>query len=601
MVKVALTYIIKDDTNKEQFEKSLESFSPYFDKIYVAVTGTSGKHSEIHKLVKKYNGYSISTTPETHPQIYSKDKDGNWTFSRFNEARNVSFSLVPENKYDYISWADYDDILIGGEEIKPTLENAKKNNIDLIFCTYYYSNKFNEDGSIKETVIFHERERFIKPNIGIWKSYLHEVYIPQNPNVRQYPYSRKPEEGRNLVWVHTASYEQSTESLHRNINILELQVKEENYKDPRTLFYLAKTYYDLGPSRYDDVLKYIDMYIPMSGWDEEIGNAYEYKGQVLLNRGDIDNAIKCFKEAIKNFPDSHIIYLRLIECYLLKNDFTKVELYLKFYETLGNVESKSTIGAPYQIKLLYTTIMWNLCQRKGDIEGCIKWAKIRKELFPDDKLLEETIFIQEADILSKAIANLATFYLKNNKFDEVENLLNNIPAYLESEQFVKTIVSRIPGKKHNDKSIVYFASFYNPHFEKWNGDALKTGIGGSESAVIYLSEEWVKMGYDVTVYCDTEEDIVINGVKYVKYWKVNFNDIFNIFISWRTPSFAKIVKTNKHFLDLHDKIIYTNEYTDEVISKFDKVMFKSRDHATQIPQLPIEKRVVISNGIVIND
>ena len=66
-IKVALTYIIKDDSQKEQFEKSLKSFAPYFDKIYVAVTGVSGKHDEIHKLVKKYNGYSVSTTPVTHP------------------------------------------------------------------------------------------------------------------------------------------------------------------------------------------------------------------------------------------------------------------------------------------------------------------------------------------------------------------------------------------------------------------------------------------------------------------------------------------------------------------------------------------------------
>lgn len=601
MVKIALTYIIKDDTNKEQFEKSLQSFTPYFDKIYVAVTGTSRQHNEIHKLVKKYNGYSISTYPETHPQIYSKDGDGNWKFARFHEARNVSFGLVPEDKYDYIAWADHDDILIGGEEIRPMLETAKLNNIDLIYCTYFYSNKFDDKGNILNTVIFHERERFIKPKSGIWKSHLHEVFIPYKKDYRQHPYSRKPEEGKNLVWVHTANHDQSSQSLSRNIEILELQAKEEEYKDPRTLFYLAKTYYDLGPSRFDDVLKYIEMYIPMSGWDEEIGNAYEYKGQVLANRGDLNGATNAFREAVKYHPDSHTIYLRLIESYLNKNDMRRAEMYLKFLDTLGDVQSKATIGTPYQVQVLYCSIRWLIAQRKGEIDECLKWAEKRKELVPDDKLIEETVFMREAELLSKAILNMATFYLKNGKFTEVENLINNIPAYLESEQFVKSIVSKLPGKKHDDKSIVYFASFYNPHFEKWNGNALKTGIGGSESAVIYLSEEWVKMGYDVTVYCDTEEDIVINGVKYVKYWKVNFNDEFNIFISWRTPAFANFVRTRKHFLDLHDKIIHTNDYTTEVISKFDKVMFKSRDHATQILQLPMEKRVVISNGIVINE
>lgn len=601
MVKVALTYIIKDDSQKEQFEKSLKSFTPYFDKIYVVVTGTSRQHNEIHKLVKKYNGYSISTYPETHPQIYSKDKDGNWKFARFNEARNVSFSIVPSDKYDYISWADYDDLLIGGEEIKGMLIQAKQKNADLVYCTYWYSNKFDKDGNVINTMIFHERERFIKPELGIWKSYLHEVFVPFKEGFIQAPYSHNLNEGRKLVWVHTATFEQSGTSLLRNIEILELQGKEEEYKDPRTLFYLAKTYYDVGPDKYDDVLKYIDMYIPLSGWSEEIGNAYEYKGQVLSNRGNLDGALEAYKEAAKYHPDSHTIYLRLIETYLNKNDLQKAELYLKFLDTLGEVQSKATIGTPYQVKILYCTVRWLIAQRKGNVDECLKWAEERNKLIPEDKLLEETIFMREAELISKAFLNLATFYIKNKKFEEVENLLNNIPAYLESEPYVKSIVSNLPGKKHDNKSIVYFATFYNPHFEKWNGNALKTGIGGSESAVIYLSEEWTKMGYDVTVYCDTDEDVVINGVKYVKYWKVNFNDEFNIFISWRTPAFANIVKTKKHFLDLHDKIISLGEYTQEVISKFDKVMFKSRDHATQIPQLPMEKRVVISNGIVIND
>ena len=58
MATVALTYIVKDNSEKELFAKSLESFMPYFDGLYVLVTGTSGEHDEIHKLVKEYKGVS---------------------------------------------------------------------------------------------------------------------------------------------------------------------------------------------------------------------------------------------------------------------------------------------------------------------------------------------------------------------------------------------------------------------------------------------------------------------------------------------------------------------------------------------------------------
>ena len=597
MVKVALTYIIKDDSQKEQFEKSLKSFTPYFDKVYVAVTGPSGKHDEIHKLVKKYNGYSISTSPETHPQIYHQWEEGKWEFARFHEARKVAFDMVPADKYDYISWADYDDILIGGEDIKPVLERAKNDDVGMLYCTYWYSNMFDEQGNVLKTAIMHERERFIKPGTTDWKSHLHEVLIPK-VQIKLSRFSRDPQQGINLVWVHTASGENSLDSLKRNIKILELQAKEEDYKDPRTLFYLAKTYYDMGPDYYNLVEKFISMYIPISGWEEEIGNAYEYLGMVKAKQGDLENAVKFYKESIKLFPENHTSYLKLIDILFNTNQIDRAKHYLKVYETLGEVKSQATIGSPVEVEMLYCGVKWLEAQKAGKIDECLKWAERRSKTI-NDNLLGETVLMAETERIAQAFLNLCTFYIKNEMFEQVLYLLEHMPKSFEHEAFIKNIVNKLPGKKHDDKSIVYFATFYNPHFETWNGNSLKTGIGGSESAVIYLSQEWVKMGYDVTVYCDTDEDIEINGVKYVKYWKVNFNDEFNIFISWRTPAFSTSIKTRKHFLDLHDKIVVPEEYTEQIMSKIDKVFFKSKDHATQIPQLPIEKRVVISNGIVL--
>lgn len=598
MIKVALTYIIKDDSQKETFEKSLKSFSPYFDKIYVAVTGPSGKHSEIHKLVKKYGGHSISTSHETHPEIYHQWEEGKWEFARFHEARKVSFDMVPADKYDYISWADYDDLLIGGEEIQGLLKQAKEKDLDAVYCTYWYANVFDEKGNVLKTAIMHERERFIRPNTFIWKSHLHEVLIPTKPNPRLTPYSQNTQEGRNLVWVHTANINESLSSLHRNIKILELQAKEENYKDPRTLFYLAKTYYDLGPDYFIKALDYIEKYIPMSGWDEEIGNAYEYKGMILSRLGKTEEAIKSYKESIKLYPENHTSYLKLAELLIITNNLHLAQWYLKVFEMLGPVTSKATISSPLEVDMLYYSIKWQESHKLGKLDDCIKWAEKRHQLTKDN-LLEDTIFMKETEMLAQGFMNLCTFYIKNKLWVEAQTMLEMTPKALEGEEFIKRLVNQLPGTLHHNKSIVYFASFYNPHFEKWNGDSLKVGIGGSESAVIYLSEEWVKMGYDVIVYCDTPEDTTINGVKYKKYWKMNWNDDFNILITWRTPAFLDFnIKTKKHFVDLHD-IANPGEWFMSRCNKVDKVFFKSKWHATQIPQLELDKRVIISNGITL--
>jgi hypothetical protein len=184
-------------------------------------------------------------------------------------------------------------------------------------------------------------------------------------------------------------------------------------------------------------------------------------------------------------------------------------------------------------------------------------------------------------------------------YKEVFKLLDTLPEILEGEQFAKQIVNKLPGREHDDKSIVYFASHYQPHFEKWNGNSLNVGIGGSESAVIYLAEEWAKIGYNVVVYCDTPQDQLINGVLYMKYWKINWNDTFNVLILWRTPQLLDIgFKARKTFIDLHD-ICIPELWTPERCNKVDKVLFKSRWHAEQIPQLDLKKRVVISNGITL--
>lgn len=598
MIKVALTYIIKDDSQKETFEKSLKSFAPYFDKIYVAVTGPSGKHNQIHKLVKKYGGHSISTSPETHPEIYHQWEEGKWEFARFHEARKVSFDMVPADKYDYISWADYDDILIGGEEIKGLLQQAKEKDLDAIYCTYWYSNLFDEKGNVAKTVIMHERERFIRPNTFLWKSHLHEVLIPTKQNPKLSPYSQNKEEGRNLVWVHTAKLEDSFSSLQRNIRILELQAKEENYKDPRTLFYLAKTYYDMGPYHFSKAQAYLHKYIPISGWDEEIGNAYEYEGMILSRWGKIPEAIKAYKESIKFYPHNHTSYLKLAELLIMQNNLPLAKWYLSIFEMLGPVTSKATISSPLEVELLYCSVKWQEAHKEGKLDECLKWAEKRHELVKDN-LLEDTILMKETELLAQAFLNLATFYIKNKRWVEAMTMLAMTPPAFEGEEFVKRLVNQIPGHLHDDKSIVYFASFYGPHFEKWNGDNLKVGIGGSESAVIYLAEEWAKIGYNVVVYCDTPEDVKINGVWYRKYWRINWNDDFNILITWRTPAFLDFnIKARKHFVDLHD-IATASDWFESRINKVDKVFFKSKWHSEQIPQLPKEKRVVISNGITL--
>ena len=600
-VKIALTYIVKDNSELSLFQKSLKSFMPYFDGLFVVVNGLSGQHEKIHQEVKKWKGKSISISPETHPHVYHKEEDGEWEFVNFTGARQATWDLVTPD-FDYISWADTDDLLQGGSELRKIALSAKQQDIDMIYCTYYYSCIFNDDGSIKEPVIFHERERLIKNSKEFkWDKWLHEVCVPATKSVaecKMQKYSYNPKQGVNLLWVHTADMQKSTKALMRNVRILELQAKHEEYKDPRTLLYIAKTYFDIGET--DKLIaadKYLDKYLPLSGWDEEIAVAYHYKGLIRQRLGRDVDSIPFYKEAIKIHPKNHIDYLRLADAYFKLGKFEDGSLYLAQSSVLPEMESKATIGNPFEVKILFLTLKYQEAQQKGDMAGMENFAKLRSD-YVKDELYNDVLRTKELNDVAKGLYNYAIYLLKNSP-TAMDGFLETIKKPFVDEEFVMKLSNSRPPKVWADNEIVYYASFAQKHFEEWTPKNLETGIGGSESAVIYLAKEWVKKGYKVTVFCDCGNDTgIYDGVEYKHYNTINFHDEFSTIIFWRSPHLLDLpmLKAKRVFMDLHD-IADMTHWTPARIAKVNKVFFKSKWHRRNLPNVPNDKAVIISNGI----
>ena len=598
-VRLALTYIVKDNSDYDNLKKSLESFMPFFDGLFVVVNGLSGEHDKIHQLVKKFKGTSISISPETNPEVYRTRANGTKYFARFDRARQISFDLVPD-EYDYISWADTDDLLQGGTEIRPLMQKVKEANIDLVFCTYYYQYTEFEKGKL-EPRIMHERERFIKNKKFRWFSYLHEVLIPiegrmEDKLITNYRFG---DEKQQLLWLHTKDVSgESLESHRRNIEILEAQASDEEYKDPRTLFYLAKTYFDIGtPESLMKSNEMLDKYIPMSGWDEEIGNAYHYKGLIYQRLGKDREAVQFYKEAIKIYPQNPIDYLRLVDCYFKIGQYEDGFFFLTQAGYLPPVKSRSTIGLPFETKLLFITLKYQEAQIKNNLNDMEYWANERHK-FIQDELLESVKSTKELNKVAEGFYNYAIYLLKNSPEKVKPYLETLIPPIIE-QPFVMNIACSVPPKVWADNEICYYASFGNKHFESWTANNLEKGIGGSESAVIYLSKEWVKKGYKVVVYCDCGNNAgIIDGVEYRHYNTINWNDKFSTIIFWRSPHLLdiKVLNAKRIFYDAHDIESIAN-WTPERVKKVDKVFFKSRWHRKNLPNIPDSKAVIISNGI----
>lgn len=610
--KLLLTAIFKDDTEAEMADRMLTSFMPYFQGLVVVMTGVSGNFDKLIEVVKKYNGHIATISPETNPEVYLKKEDGSYIFASFAAARNVAFDLASKiqetENYDYWSWADVDDMLVSGEELQAAAVRALELGLDMVYFTYWYSIQLKKDNTFDENdvQIDHIRERLIRPNVCKWVSRLHEIAVAKDDNFKpkQSDYNFNPKENRLCVWAHISNQSRFDTNIKRNIEILELQAKEENYKDPRTLGYLGRSYFDTkDKEKYPEALKLFDKYLELSGWKEERANIREYVALVKADMGDHQGAVDALFEAMKEYGNRHMQYLYLTREYAELGLFEESDFWLDVAVHMEPPKARTTIGNPMQVKFFSASLLYNQAIRKQDIEKAIYWLKVRNEVagIEDDGMLQT---LEEAKLLNNAgmwLFNYAKWLKNTDQADKIPALLKSIPFDLGREPFVQMMSNDFTEpKKWSDKEIVFFASWGAEHFEQWSPKNFDKGIGGSETAVIQLAKEWTKLGYKVTVFGDPREDAgEYENVSYRPWYELNWHDEFSTLILWRSPHLLdREIKAKRIFMDLHD-IASQLDWSEERMKKVDKVFFKSQWHRSQLPKLPDSKAVVIPNGIII--
>lgn len=604
--KLLLTAIFKGDQEYEMAKQMLSSFMPYFDDLVVALTGIDEPKQKLKGLVKKYNGSVIMVDPKSHPQCYSKDDKG-FFFSNFAEARQITFNYADENSdADWYSWADVDDVLVGGDALQKVAQMAAARKIDRVFFTYWYALKLRPDLSFDETCVMieHDRERLIRPRTFRWVSRIHEVTIQKDLNYKPVdaPHRFDPKTGQETVWAHITSEGRAKANMERNIRILELQAKEEDHKDPRTLFYLAKTYYDMNRKELDELALFLlDDYRKLSGWPEERANSWEYTANISCRRGNHKSAIEYLHLALKEYPNRHMFFLLLAKEYSEVGLTEQSDFWLDVALRLDPPQSRTTIGNPLEIKFMAASMQYNRAIRQLKLDDAIYWLKVRNDLggITDQgmfKMLEEAKALNQAGQWAFGYAK----WLKDKKYDKyISKLLEALPPELGQEPFAAYLANEVKEPKvWPKKSIAYIASWGAAHFEKWSPKNLETGIGGSETAVIELARRWAKAGYDVTVYGDPREDAGdYEGVHYRPWYEVNWKDEFNILIFWRTPNaLDRELKAKKIFMDLHD-VASNLDWNEARVKKVDGVFFKSQFHRSMCPNIPDSKAIVIGNGV----
>lgn len=580
--------IVKDDSEFGSFKKATTSLAPYVDSMHITANG---------KKVKKIKQYC---------------KKQGWDYSYlewdddFSKQRNFNFSRVPESS-DFIFWMDADDILIGGDYLREVARLGKEKKKEVIYLTYWYGCTFNGEPTpenLKKIDIQHLRERLIKPGTMRWKGRLHET--PVQVDGARDVYTKLPydEKSRPIAVLHTKPYEVARGTMTRNKRILEMQLEEERSKndpDPRTLLYLMKIYNEIEEPEYAQ--KVVDMgkeYLELSGWDQERAVAYSLMAISMGKMGEHTETVKLLHDAIREFPHDPHHYIRLAVAYYNLKKLPEAKHWIQIGASLDMNDNATGIALIQEMKVLTTDLMSRLrMELDKDIDGALEFAKMTVQELDTPELRERVDHLDNLKRFNDACRNAHELlvYLDDIGFGkEIPKLVDLLPKPIKEKPFAIKMKQRYtPPRRWNGDEVCFFANFGGPHFEKWSPDSLKTGIGGSETAVIELARRWQKKGYKVTVYGDPVKEGEYDGVKYLSYTKFDHRDYFNIFIQWRSTFMTSNIKAKKVLIDLHD--IYNPIDLVEAEPHVDHFMFKTDYHKELTSALDINKCEVIGNGI----
>ncbi len=612
-----LNMILKESEPVDIVRRSIESVRPYVDDVYITVT-YNGERKDVEET--ELSKYLVGE--KFHVNYFKWVKD-------FAAARNFAMAVCPHGENEFIYWQDADDVLRGGEKLRALVEDANRLHIAAWFFHYYYMVDLDEKGEIREVLVDHKRERIIRNDYTFkWVSRLHEILVEQkSQNV-----DKRGVDESDCVVVHLTDGKRIDSAIDRNIEILEAQLNAEQHKDPRTVVYLGRAYFDKGKMSPDEGQRkiYFDLTLTLlheylegsgeigtegyregSGWAEERMTAWSIVAEIAILQRAYPIAIEAYFSAMGEAPQFPSIYVDLAMVYNMIGDTKKAKHWLTV-ATATPTPNTTIITTPRDMKLRALEIAFQIDLSEGKFKQALQDLDMMKQIAPNDQLtldrIEQTKKLDAENTAAQSLVYLGKFIEKNEldkaKQDKLKELVKSIPSTLENERFATEMSHLFLGpQEHEDNDI---AILCGPGVGEWTPKSVKSGIGGSEEAVIYLTQELKKLGWKITVYANPGKDAGdYDGVTYVPYYKLNPKDKFNILIMWR---FIGAVDFNPQakvkMVWMHD-VPNTADFTPERVAKVNKIAVLSEFHKTLMKvhnkgvdeEMPGSKIFLTSNGI----
>lgn len=571
MSKVALAMICKGSKPElKKLSKCLRLSAQYVDGIFIYVNAPQVNRipkEDFEKVATKYNAVLSYGT-----------WDGN-----FGAARRASFEMVPAD-YSWILWLDADDALVHGSEVKAIADKASAK-ISGIYVNYEYD--VDDKGNV---VTEHAVARLVRNDGSFnWSNKLvHETLEP----VR-----RVSSVSTDSFCVrHYNSDEDKQKSLERNIELLERELDGEGGEpDARTLYYLATHYIDV--ERYDEAEPLLIKYLELSGWDDERAQAHIYLGRMASDRGQKKDARQHFLWAVDEAYKTPNPYYELGIFYLNEGDYKRAIYWLEWCAM--QKKQMNTIAGNPLTQTYFSYLGLAIANRElggANLERALRWVDEALKYREDDLALGVKDEIEYALGLSAQLDDFLVAFKKADKDTQVK-MLGNVPNDIRDNPLIWNLRNNtLSPVEWPDKSIVIYVG--NSVIGQWGPWSLKDGVGGSEEAVIRISRQLKQLGWDVTIYgTPLEKARDYDGVHWRNYWEFPKFDKFNALVVWRQPEFFDYDHNAKRaYLWMHD-VDAQEEFTEERLSRIDKVLLLSQYHREIFPNIPDNKVLLSANGI----
>jgi len=325
-------------------------------------------------------------------------------------------------------------------------------------------------------------------------------------------------------------------------------------------------------------------YIAPSGWPEERAIAWSHIGEMAIVQKAPSIAVEAFQNAIEESPLYPQHYVNLAMAYTLtgdSKDFAKAKHWLQLATSFDTPDT-TLITTPRDMKSRALETDFFIKFREGKFEEAIQDLEALKEMLPKEKSIDDRLKSTRGAMSGNKAAQSLVFlgkYLeaqgKNEK--KLEYLAKSIPSDMDGERFASEMKHRfLPSRKWGENEITILCG---AGVEPWTPKSVKTGLGGSEEAVVYLSQELKKLGWKVTVYAAPGAEAGdFNGITYKEYHEINVKDEFNVLILWRNIGFVDLEPKAKFTMVwLHD-VPNNADFTEERVDKVNKIAVLSEYH-----------------------